>query len=57
MRHATNEKWQTTHNGSSRTTKSSCHQNARRKEKLQILGDIGIKQQEIKEKFKNSIPE
>ena len=41
MRHACNEKWQTTHNGRSRTTKSSSNQNARRKGNLQILGDIG----------------
>ena len=41
MRHASNEKWQTTPNGRSRTTKSSSHQNTRRKGNLQILGDIG----------------
>ena len=52
MRHASNEKWQTTHDGKGRTTKSSC-QNARRKGNLQILGKIGndtIKQMEMKEK-------
>ena len=37
---ASNEKWQTTHNGRTGTTKSS-NQNAWRKENLQILGDIG----------------
>ena len=35
------KKWQTTPDGRSRTTKSSSHQNARRKGNQQILGDIG----------------
>ena len=39
--HASNQKWQTTHNGRYRTTKSSTHLNPRRKENLLILGDIG----------------
>ena len=41
MHHASNEKWQTTNNGRSRTTKSGSHQNAQRNGNLQILGDIG----------------
>ena len=41
MRHVSGKWWRTTHNGRSRTTKSSSHQNARRKGNLQILGNIG----------------
>ena len=41
MHHASNEKWQVTHDRRSRTTKSSSNQNARRKGNLQILGNIG----------------
>ncbi len=41
IHHASNEKGQITHNRRSQTTKSSSHQNGRRKGKLQILGDIG----------------
>ena len=41
MCYTNNEKCQTTHNERSRTTKSSCHQNARKKGSLQILNDIG----------------
>ena len=62
MRHASNEKWQTTHNGRSQTTQSNGHQNVRRKGNLQILGDIGSWQyqttgNERKKKFKKSISE
>ena len=60
MRHASNEKWQTTHNGRSLTTKSS-NQNARKNGNLQIRGRVleadTIKQQEMKEKFFKSISE
>ena len=41
MRHDNNEKWQMTHNGRSRTTKSNSNQNTWGKRNLQILGDIG----------------
>ena len=40
IRHASNEKWQTTLDGNW-TNKSSDNQNAWRKENLQILGDTG----------------
>ena len=40
MLHASYKKQQTTHDGRSRTTKSSNNQNTRRKRHLQILGDI-----------------
>ena len=61
MYHTSNEKRQTTHDGWSRTTKSSKNQNARRKGNLQILENIGnntIKQVEMKEKnLKKNISE
>ena len=41
MRHTSNKKWQMTHDGRRRTTKSSTNQNARRKGNLQKLGNIG----------------
>ena len=41
MHHASNEKWQTAHNGRSQTTKSSSQQNTQRRGNLQILGNIG----------------
>ena len=41
LRHACNKKWQTIHYRRGRTTKSSSHQNTRRKGNLQILGHIG----------------
>ena len=41
MRHASNEKCLTIDDGRSRTTKSRNNENARRKENLLILGDIG----------------
>ena len=40
MRHASNEKWGTTHDRKNRTTKSRKNQNARRKGNLQIFGNI-----------------
>ena len=40
MRHAYNEKRETTHNGINRTTKPRKNQIARRKGNLQILGNI-----------------
>ena len=55
MRHATIETWQTVQDGKGRTIKSISDQNARRKENLQIFGDIGSwhnQEVEIKEKFK-----
>ena len=51
MCHASNEKWQMTHDRS-QTTKSSSHQNARRKGNIQILGNIGSWWAETKEKIK-----
>ena len=39
--HANNENWQTTHNGRSRTIKSSSNKNIQRKGNQKILGDIG----------------
>ena len=41
MHHVSYEKSQTTHDRRRRTTKSSSHQNTRRKGSLHILGDIG----------------
>ena len=55
MHHANNEKWQTTHDRRSQTTKSNSNQNAQRKGNLQILGILEantIKQVEMKEKIK-----
>ena len=46
MRHASNEKYQPTHDGS-QTTKSSSNQNARRKGNLQILG-VEMKEKKLK---------
>ena len=54
MRHASNEKWQTSHNGRSQTTKSRSHQNTWKKGNLQIQGILEadtIKQAEMKEKI------
>ena len=41
MRHANNEKQETTHDGRNGTTKSRSNYNAWRKGNLQILGNIG----------------
>ena len=41
MRHANNEKQETTHDGRNRTTEPRKNQNDRRKGNLQILGNIG----------------
>ena len=40
MYHANNEEPETTHDGRNRTTKSRKNQSARRKENLQIIGNI-----------------
>ena len=48
MSHASNEKWQTTHNRRSWTIKSNSHQNA---QVLGILEAGTIKQQEMKKKY------
>ena len=54
MRHANNEKQETTHDGRDGTTKPRKNQNARSKGNLQILGNIGntIEQVVMKEKIK-----
>ena len=41
MFHVNKEKWKTTNDGRNRTTKSRKNQNAKRKENLEILGNIG----------------
>ena len=41
MRHADNEKWKKKNNGMNRTAESVKNQNALRKGKLQVLGNIG----------------
>ena len=57
MRHPSNEKWQTTHNGRSRIAKSSSHQNDREKKNkfLGILETDTIKQAKMKEKEEQKI--
>ena len=60
MRHSCNEKWQTTHDGRSRTTKSRIIRTLGEKEAYKYLGILEadtIKQVEKKEKFFKSIPE
>ena len=47
IRHAYNEKRETTHNGRNKTTKSGENQNARGKGNLQILGNIGSRHHQI----------
>ena len=47
MRHANNEKWETTHDRRNRTTKSRKNQNVKKKWNLPTLGN---KQMEMKEK-------
>ena len=57
MRHANNEKWQTTLDGRSRTTKSKTHRKRETCRYLGILEADTIKQQEMKVKLKKSISE
>ena len=58
MRHASNEKWQTTYDWRNGTTKSRQNQNTRRKgtyKYLRILEADTIKQVELKDKIKKII--
>ena len=52
MYHAHNEKWKKTNNGRNKTAKSKKNQNAWRKGNLQVIGNIGSEQAEMKEKKK-----